>query len=57
MAKTPRRTPPQKRKSEVQSEAVASRAVVPRKRDPRQAGIFDAPLPAFAEDRGMAVST
>src|SRR4051794_26971116 len=28
-------------------DAVASRAVVPRKRDPRQAGIFDAPLPGF----------
>ena len=28
-------------------DAVASRAVVPRKRDPRQAGIFDTPLPRF----------
>src|SRR3954451_6842787 len=28
-------------------DAVASRAVVPRKRDSRQAGIFDAPLPRF----------
>lgn len=47
MAKPPRRPPPQKRKSEVRSEGVVSRVVVPKKRDPRQAGIFDAQLPAF----------
>jgi bifunctional non-homologous end joining protein LigD len=48
MAKPPRRPPPKKRRSEQPTgDAVASRAVVPRKRDPRQAGIFDAPLPAF----------
>jgi bifunctional non-homologous end joining protein LigD len=48
MAKPPRRPPPQKRKSDLPAgNAVASRAVLPRKRDPRQAGIFDAPLPAF----------
>ena len=48
MAKSPRRPRPQKRKSDLPAaEAVASRAVLPRKRDPRQAGIFDAPLPAF----------
>src|SRR5947209_9304218 len=47
MAKPPRR-PPQKRKSDLpRGDAITSRAVVPRKRDPRQAGIFDAPLPAF----------
>src|SRR3979411_2398584 len=47
MAKPPRR-PPQKRKSDLpRTEAVTSRAVVPKKRDPRQGGIFDAPLPAF----------
>jgi hypothetical protein len=47
MAKPPRRQP-QKRKSDVpHGDAIASRAVVPRKRDPRQGGIFDAPLPAF----------
>jgi hypothetical protein len=40
--------PPQKRKSDKPAgKAVASRSVVPKKRDPRQAGIFDAPLPAF----------
>jgi hypothetical protein len=39
---------PQKRKSDAPAgKAVASRSVVPKKRDPRQAGIFDAPLPAF----------
>jgi bifunctional non-homologous end joining protein LigD len=48
MAKPPRRPPPQKRKSDLPAgDAVASRAVVPKKRDPRQAGIFDRPLPAF----------
>src|SRR5436305_9158533 len=47
MAKPPRR-PPQKRKSDLPAgDAVASRAVLPRRRDPRQAGIFDAPLPGF----------
>ncbi|MEA2859973.1 MAG: bifunctional non-ous end joining protein LigD [Methylobacteriaceae bacterium] len=44
----PRRPPPQKRTSDLPAgDAVASRAVVRSKRDPRQAGIFDAPLPAF----------
>ena len=48
MAKPPRRPPPQKRKSGLSAgDAVASRAVVPKKRDPRQSGIFNAPLPAF----------
>jgi DNA ligase D-like protein (predicted ligase) len=47
MAEPPRRKSPQKRKSELPSDAVASPAVLPRKRDPRQAGIFDAALPAF----------
>jgi len=48
MAKPPRRTPPQKRKSDLPvDDAVASRAVRPKPRDPRQAGIFDAPLPGF----------
>jgi ATP-dependent DNA ligase len=48
MAKPPRRPPPQKRKSDMPpADAVASRAVVPKKRDPGQAGIFDRPLPAF----------
>jgi DNA ligase D-like protein (predicted ligase) len=48
MAKPPRRPPPQKRKSNLSAgDAVASRAIVPRKRDPRLSGIFDAPLPAF----------
>jgi bifunctional non-homologous end joining protein LigD len=48
MAKPPRRPPPQKRKSGLPAgDTVASRVVVPKKRDPRQAGIFDAPLPAF----------
>jgi bifunctional non-homologous end joining protein LigD len=45
---TRRRPPPQKRKSDLLAgDAVESRAVVPKKRDARQAGIFDAPLPAF----------
>jgi hypothetical protein len=48
MVKPPHRPPPQKRKSDLPArDVVASRAVVPKKRDPRQAGIFDAPLPAF----------
>jgi hypothetical protein len=39
MAKPPGRLPPQKRKSDLRaSEALASRAFVPNKRDPRQAG-------------------
>jgi hypothetical protein len=51
MAKPPRRPPPQRRKSDLPAaDAVASRAVVPRKGDPRQAGIFDAPLPASLWD-------
>jgi ATP-dependent DNA ligase len=47
-AATPR-PPPQKRKTSLSAgDAVASRAVVPKKRDPRrQTGIFDRPLPAF----------
>jgi DNA ligase D-like protein (predicted ligase) len=52
MAKPPRRPPPQKRKSDLPAgNAVASRSVVPKKRDPRQAGIFDAPLPAFIQSQ------
>jgi hypothetical protein len=48
MARPPRRPPPQKRKSDLPvGEAVAGRAVLPRKRDLRQGGIFDAPLRAF----------
>jgi bifunctional non-homologous end joining protein LigD len=48
MANPPRRPLPQKRKSGLPpGDTVASRAVLPKKRDPRQAGIFDAPLPAF----------
>jgi bifunctional non-homologous end joining protein LigD len=48
MAKPPRRPPPQKRKSNLPAgDAVASPGVVPRKRDPRQAGMFDAALPAL----------
>lgn len=48
MAKQLRRPPPQKRKTDLLAgDAVASRAVLPRQRDPRQAGMFDAPLPAF----------
>jgi bifunctional non-homologous end joining protein LigD len=48
MAKPPRRTPPQKRKSNLPAgDAVISSAIVPKKRDPRQSGIFDAPLQAF----------
>jgi DNA ligase D-like protein (predicted ligase) len=47
MAKPPRRPRTQSRKSGLTQEAVASRAVVPRKRDRRQSGLFDAPLPAF----------
>jgi ATP-dependent DNA ligase len=48
MAKPPRRPAPQRRKSDLPvGDAVASRAVLPRKRDARQAGISDAPLPAF----------
>jgi ATP-dependent DNA ligase len=43
-----RRPPPQKRKSDLPAaDAVASRAVLPKKRNPRQSGIFDAQLPAF----------
>jgi bifunctional non-homologous end joining protein LigD len=52
MAKPPprRRLPPQKRKSDLPAgDAVASCAVLSKKRDPRQAGIFDAPLPAFIQ--------
>jgi hypothetical protein len=48
MAQPPRRQPPQKRKSGLSAgDTVASRAVLPKKRDRRQPGIFDAPLPAF----------
>src|SRR3954447_3655508 len=48
MAKPPRRPRRPKRKSNLAAgDAVASRAVVPSKRDPRQPGIFDAPLPPF----------
>src|SRR3954447_9327123 len=48
MAKPPRRPSSPKRKSEVPAgNAVASRAVVPRTRDPRQPGTFDAPRPRF----------
>ena len=48
MAKPPRRTPPQKRKSDLPvDDAFASRAVRPKPRDPCQTGIFDAPLPGF----------
>jgi hypothetical protein len=48
VAKPPRRPPPQKRKSNLPAgDAVATRAIVPKKRDPRQSGMFDAPLPAF----------
>jgi DNA ligase D-like protein (predicted ligase) len=48
MAKPPRRLPPQKRKSDLPAgDAVTSRAIVPKKRDPRQSGIFDAPMPPF----------
>jgi hypothetical protein len=39
---------PQKRKPGLKSDAVTSRAVVPKKRDPRQPALFDRPLPAFA---------
>jgi len=46
MAKSPRKSLPQTRKSDMPA-ADASRAVVPRKRDPKQTGIFDAPLPAL----------
>jgi hypothetical protein len=48
MAKPPRRPPPQKRKSDLPAgDAVASRAIVPKRRNPRQAAVFDRPLPAF----------
>jgi bifunctional non-homologous end joining protein LigD len=48
MAKPPRRPTPPKRASDLAAgDGVASHAVVPRKRDPRQPGIFDAPLPPF----------
>jgi hypothetical protein len=47
MAKPPHRPRTQSRKSALTQEALASRAVVQNKRDPRQAGIFDRPLPAF----------
>src|SRR4051794_19287259 len=48
MAKPPRRPRRPKRKSNLAAgDAVASRAVVPSKRAPRQPGIFDAPLPPF----------
>jgi hypothetical protein len=48
MVKPPRCPPPQKRKSDLpRGDAIASRAVVPKKRDPRQSGLFDRPLPAF----------
>src|SRR5947209_18287583 len=50
--KPPRRSPPQKRKSDLPAgDAVTGRAVLPRERDPRQAGIFDAPLPAFVRSQ------
>src|SRR3954466_8095545 len=48
MAKPPGpRTPPKRKSDLAVGDAVASRAVVPRKRHPRQPGIFDAPLPPF----------
>jgi len=41
-------SPAEKRKSDLRAgDAIISRAVLPRKRDSRQPGIFDAPLPAF----------
>jgi bifunctional non-homologous end joining protein LigD len=47
MAKPPRR-PPQTRKSDLPAgDAIASRAVVPKKRDPRQPALFDRLLPAL----------
>ena len=47
MRKPPSPTPPKRKPDLAEDDAVASRAVVPRKRDPRQPGIFDAPLPPF----------
>jgi ATP-dependent DNA ligase len=47
MRKPPSPTPPKRKSDLAAGDAVASRAVVPRKRDPRQPGIFDAPLPPF----------
>jgi hypothetical protein len=41
MTKPPRHPPPQKRKAGLVDEKVESRAVVPRKRNPRQAGLLD----------------
>src|SRR3954447_9407356 len=48
MAKPPRRLPPQKRKSDLAAEeAVSSRAIIPRTRDSRQAGIIRRAAPAL----------
>jgi DNA ligase D-like protein (predicted ligase) len=57
MAKPPHRPRTQSRKSGLTQEALASRAVVPKKRDPRQAGIFDRPLPAFVRPQLVKLVT
>ena len=45
MATPPRR--PSKRKTDARSDAVTDRAVVAKPADPRQAGLFDEPLPTW----------
>ena len=48
MAKPPRRPPaPRARKTDVVADRAASRPVVAKPADPRQAGLFDAPLPKW----------
>ena len=47
MPKPPRRPPPRTRKTDATAERVASKAVVAKAADPRQAGLFDAPLPGW----------
>ena len=45
MASPPRR--PIERKTNAPRDAVADRAIIPKQADPRQAGLFDAPLPKW----------
>ena len=47
MPKPPRRTPPRTRKTNAVVERVAGPPIVARPADPRQAGLFDLPLPGW----------
>jgi hypothetical protein len=48
MPKPPKRTPaPRARKTDAVVERVAGRAIVAKSPDPRQAGLFDKPIPGW----------